>query len=219
MTKLTLNGLYAITDRALLQHNFSEAIEQSLLGGSRIIQYRDKSTDNSRRLEEARIIRQLCDRYQAIFIVNDDIELARQTDADGVHLGKDDQDIEQARQQLGDEKIIGVSCYNRLDLAINAEQAGADYVAFGAMFNSSIKPEAVIAPLSLIAEARSRLQIPICCIGGINADNAAQLIAEGADMIAVISEIFAAEQRQQTVQQASKRLSQLFTHESSVKIL
>jgi len=211
MTNKTLRGLYAITDTKLLANNFAEAIEQTLLGGARIIQYRDKSTDTDRRLKEAQIIRKLCDKYDATFIINDDIKLAIDSQADGVHLGKDDHDIKQARQRLGNEKIIGTSCYNQLQLALEAEQAGADYVAFGAFFNSSIKPEAIAAPLSIISEAKLKITIPVCCIGGITAENAGQLTDAGADMIAVISAVFNSENNSQSIQQASHTLSRLFS--------
>jgi len=211
MTENTLHGLYAITDTALLANNFAEAIEQALLGGTRIIQYRDKSTDTDRRLKEAQIIRQLCDEYGATFIINDDLKLAIESHADGVHLGKDDHDIKLARQQLGDNKIIGISCYNQLQLALEAEQADADYVAFGAFFNSSIKPDALTAPLSIIAEARAQIKIPLCCIGGITAENAGQLVDAGTDMIAVISEVFNPKNEDQSIRMASSQLSQLFS--------
>jgi len=211
MTKKALRGLYAITDTKLLASNFTEAIEQTLLGGTRVIQYRDKSSDTDRRLKEAQILRGLCDQYDATFIINDDLKLAIESNADGVHLGKDDHDIKLARQQLGHDKIIGISCYNQLQLALEAEQAGADYVAFGAFFNSSIKPNALAAPLSIIGEAKTQIQIPVCCIGGITAENASQLVDAGADMIAVISEVFNPNNADQSIREASHRLSQLFS--------
>jgi len=206
MTDPRLSGLYAITDANLLTDNFTAAIEQALQGGCQIIQYRDKSTDQAHRLQQANIIRQLCDQYQCLFIVNDDIELAKACHADGVHIGKDDQQLATAREHLGDEKIIGVSCYNQIELALAAEQAGADYVAFGAFFSSSIKPDATNAPVALISQAKSRLQIPVCCIGGITANNASELIEAGTDMIAVISDIFASDD----IKLSSQTLNKLF---------
>ena len=215
MTDSRLQGLYAITDAnlvgQLLNSDFARAIEQTLQGGSRLIQYRDKSCDNIKRQQQAQIIHRLCDQYQALFIINDDIELALTVNADGVHLGKDDQHISTAREQLGLNKIIGVSCYDQLDLAITAEQAGADYIAFGAFFSSSIKPEATPAPLSLIQQAKNRLQVPVCCIGGITAKNATQLIDAGSDMIAVISDIFKPVDADQDIKLASQKLSELFS--------
>lgn len=209
--KKKLQGLYAITDSCLLSNTFASAIEQTLQGGSQIIQYRDKSSDTERRLEEAKTIRRLCDQHGALLIINDDLQLAIDANADGVHLGKDDPGIHLARERLGNEKIIGVSCYNQLQLAVDAEKAGADYVAFGAFFDSSIKPEAATAPVSIISEAKQRLAIPVCCIGGITADNAKQLIDAGADMLAVISEIFAPKNNDQNTQTASHALSRLFS--------
>lgn len=206
MTDPRLQGVYAITDASLMQHNFAQAVEDALKGGCSIIQYRDKSTDTDKRLLQTKIIRQLCNIYYALFIINDDIQLAIDSKADGVHLGKEDGDIAAAREQLGQNKIIGVSCYNQLALAIEAEQAGADYVAFGAFFNSTIKPDAINAPISLIAEAKQQIQLPICCIGGITISNASELITAGTDMIAVISELFASED----VKQSSQKLSGLF---------
>lgn len=211
MTKSKLRGLYAITDAALMAHNFAEAIEKTLQGGSRIIQYRDKTANTDKRLQQALLIRRLCDQHQALFIVNDDIELALSSNADGVHLGKDDQGITAAREQLGERKIIGVSCYNQLQLAIDAEQAGADYVAFGAFFSSSIKPDAINAPVSLIHQAKAQIKVPVCCIGGITADNADQLIEAGSDMLAVISDIFNPVNADQDVKLASRCISQLFS--------
>jgi len=206
MTDPRLSGLYAITDANLLTDNFTDAIEQAIQGGCQIIQYRDKSTDHKHRLQQANIVRQLCDQYQRLFIVNDDIELAMACNADGVHIGKDDQQLTTARDYLGNDKIIGVSCYNQIKLALAAEQGGADYVAFGAFFSSSIKPEATNAPVSLISQAKEQLQIPVCCIGGITANNATPLINAGTDMIAVISEIFAS----QNIKLSSQALSNLF---------
>lgn len=206
MTNTQLHGLYAITDAGLLADNFEQAITQALQGGCRIIQYRDKSNDHQKRLQQSQLIRQLCDQYQALFIINDDIELTLEVNADGVHLGKDDNGLYAARQHLGNDKIIGITCYDQLQTAINAEQAGADYVAFGAFFSSSIKPEATNAPISLIAQAKKQLQIPVCCIGGISSKNAMPLIEAGTDMIAVISDIFA----NQDIKHASQSLSALF---------
>ena len=211
MTDNRLQGLYAITDAELMADNFEQAVSQTLKGGSRIIQYRDKSDNQHKRLDQALFIRQLCHRYKALFIINDDIELALMTNADGVHLGKDDIDLGVARQQLGNDKIIGVSCYNQLEMAIEAELAGADYVAFGAFFSSTIKPEAIHAPISLIKQAKARIQIPVCCIGGITANNAGQLIEAGADMIAVISDIFKPVNSDQDIKLASQCLSKLFS--------
>ena len=189
-----LRGLYAITDETLIPASaFADTVELALKGGATIVQYRDKSWDNEKRLRQAKRLRALCSQYSAALIINDDIALAQTVSADGVHLGEDDAPIEQARSALGDDAIIGVSCYNDLERAIDAEAAGADYVAFGAMFNSSTKPNARTASYELIRRAKSQLKIPVCAIGGIDGHNAAGVIVSGADMIAMINGLFAAD--------------------------
>lgn len=187
----SLQGLYAITDEHLISPDvFSQAIEAALKGGARIIQYRDKSHDRQKRLQQARQLKQLCDQYQATSIINDDVALACEVDADGVHLGLDDMTLADARKRLGENKIIGVSCYNKIELAHQARQAGADYIAFGRFFSSKIKPDAVQASVDLFAQAAD-LQLPVCAIGGIEKNNGKALVDGGADMLAVISGVFA----------------------------
>ena len=187
-----LQGLYAITDELLIpEHAFARRVEAALAGGTRIIQYRDKSSDSKKRLQQAQQLRRLCSDYRALCLINDDIELAREVNADGVHLGRDDHSLEQARALLGEKAIIGISCYDRLELARTAENNGADYVAFGAMFPSPTKPEACLAGTAIIRQARTGLQLPVCAIGGITAENIQTAIHEGADMVAVISAVFA----------------------------
>lgn len=188
----SLSGLYAITDARLIpESRFAETIELALKGGARIIQYRDKTRDHSKRLQQASEVKHLCDQYQALCIINDDIELALATNADGLHIGRDDGTIYDIRQQFGNHKIIGVSCYNQLALAQVAEQQGADYIAFGSFFPSPTKPDAPRASLELLTQARNQIQTPICAIGGITLNNANQLLEAGADMLAVISDVFA----------------------------
>jgi len=187
----SLQGLYAITDEQLLAgRDFAASVEQALSGGARIIQYRDKSLDHGKRLQQAKSLRALCSEHQALLIINDDVDLAKQVAADGVHLGIDDADISEARAVLGEQAIIGVSCYNRFDLAERAAQQNADYIAFGAFYPSPTKPAAVTAELELLRRAQ-RLDIPLCAIGGITLENSAALLEAGADMLAVISSVFA----------------------------
>ena len=189
-----LKGLYAITDEGLItEDHFSQAVESALQGGARIIQYRDKSENQKKRQRQASTVKSLCKQYQAVCIINDDIELARTVNADGVHLGKHDTLISKARQALGREAIIGISCYNDIDLAIAAEKNSADYVAFGAMFSSSTKPQAANAGVNLISEAKQKLSIPVCAIGGITEKNIQQLIQQGVDMTAIINGLFSAD--------------------------
>ena len=205
--KEKLKGLYAITDQQLItEENFRASVEATLQGGTRIIQYRDKSDKQKKRLQQASLLRALCDQYHALCIINDDIELAKAVNAHGVHLGKNDLSLTTARQLLGKNAIIGVSCYNDLDRAIAAENNKADYVAFGAIFSSTTKPEANVAGLDIITKAKQQLSIPVCTIGGITQENIQQVIQQGADMAAVISGIFSADD----IKQATKILSQPF---------
>jgi len=186
-----LKGLYAITDEQLIaEEHFSKTIELALQGGARIIQYRDKSSNRQKRFQQASLVCSLCKQYQAISIINDDIELAKTVNADGVHLGKEDASISNAIKILGDKAIIGVSCYNDIDLAITAEKNHADYVAFGAMFSSPTKPDAVYADPAILSDAKRLLSIPVCAIGGITDKNIQQLIRRGTDMAAVINSLF-----------------------------
>ncbi|MGA7964689.1 MAG: thiamine phosphate synthase [Gammaproteobacteria bacterium] len=193
---MELAGLYVLTDEQLGER-LEAAVDSALAGGARIIQYRDKSTDYARRETEARMLRTLTRRYGALLIVNDDPGLAARIEADGVHLGRDDAVIATARRLLGAKAIIGVSCYDSLSLARDAVAAGADYLAFGSIYPSPTKPDAVRAPLSLFREAKRETDVPLCAIGGITADNAEPVVAAGADMLAVISAIFSAQDMEQ----------------------
>jgi thiamine-phosphate pyrophosphorylase len=203
-----LKGLYAITDRLLCPPvRIVQQVEAALMGGARIIQYRDKREDRSSCESEVLSILTLCQRHQALLIINDDIELANKTAAHGVHLGRDDASLAEARNYLGPDAVIGISCYNRLDLAQQAAAQGADYIAFGRFFPSRIKPEAVKADPGLLVAAKQILSTPLVAIGGITPENGAPLIAAGADMLAVIHAVFG----QPDVLTASRRLSALFT--------
>jgi thiamine-phosphate pyrophosphorylase len=175
-----LRGLYAITPEGA---GIVDKARQALEGGIALLQYRQK---NQTSLEEARALLALARRHGVPFIVNDDVELALEIGADGVHLGGEDGDLAAARKKMK-AKLIGASCYNRLDLAQAALAAGADYIAFGSVFSSPTKPGAVKAPLSLF---ENKLSKPVCAIGGITLQNAPQVIAAGADMVAVISDLF-----------------------------
>ena len=184
-------GLYAITDRRLIpEAELVERVREAIDGGAAIIQYRDKSSAQATRLEQAAALAALCRRHQVPLIINDDIELAAAVNADGVHLGIDDASIRTARAQLGEDAIIGVSCYNQLERAVEAVAAGADYVAFGRFFASKTKPNTVTADIDLLTAARQQLRVPIVAIGGITPDNGAALIAAGADYLAAIDGVF-----------------------------
>lgn len=185
-----LKGLYAITpdteDSARLL-----SLAQAAAPHIDILQYRNKSVDAVLRLEQAQALAELCRRKGVVFIVNDDVELAARVGADGVHLGRDDAALSAARRRLGAGALIGASCYDSLERARRAAEAGASYLAFGAVFPSGTKPDAARAGLGLFSEARS-LGAPLVAIGGIHAGNAGQALAAGADAIAVIGGVFGA---------------------------
>jgi thiamine-phosphate pyrophosphorylase len=184
-------GLYAVTDSELSGTALVQHVAQAIQGGAVMIQYRDKSADAGQRLWQANDLQMLCQSLRVPLIINDDIELALQCHAAGVHLGKDDATIAQARAALGAQAIIGVSCYASLPRALAAQAAGADYVAFGSFFASPTKPAAERADLELLRAARAALPIPIAAIGGITPDNGRALVDAGADLLAVVSGVFA----------------------------
>ena len=166
-----------------------------------MVQYRNKVANSDLRLQQATALLALCRTYQVPLIINDHLDLCAQIDADGLHLGGTDCDIGAARRLLGDDKIIGASCYNQLNLAEKAQAQGASYAAFGACFATSTKLGAVNAPLSLFAEAKQKINIPLVAIGGITLENAASVKSAGADAIAVINALFASDNIKQTAQQ------------------
>jgi len=200
-----LNGLYAITDARLQRPDqLTERVRQAIEGGARLIQYRDKSADAVFRLRQSNALADLCREHGVALIINDDVELAAECGAQGVHLGENDADPQTARLLLGDNAIIGVSCYNRLPLALHAANQGADYIAFGRFFPSRTKPKAVQASLDLIRMARQQISLPVAAIGGITAHNAAALLDAGVTMLAVVHGVFgAADIRQAAVTYAA----------------
>jgi thiamine-phosphate pyrophosphorylase len=194
MSTHDLHGLYAIADTAVLATaDLRVAVADALAGGARIVQYRDKGDDIRRRTDQAATIVALCRQADAVAIINDDVELALASDADGVHIGRDDADATAVRDRLGPGRLLGVSCYDDLHRARDAAAMGADYVAFGSVFASATKPDAVHAPLELFRRARAEIPLPLCAIGGITAENAAEVFAAGAHMVAVIRDLFEAE--------------------------
>ena len=185
-------GLYAVTPDESDTARLAARVEAALAGGANAVQYRQKSADAELRLAQARALLALCRRYRRPLIINDHLDLALELDADGLHLGADDGDLAHAKSRLGKGKILGASCYDRLEDALEAQRAGATYVAFGSFFASTVKPGAVRAPLALLAAARARLSVPVIAIGGITLENAPRLIEAGADGLAVISAVFGA---------------------------
>lgn len=206
---MKLRGLYAITDSQLLAGDkLLPYTESALKGGAKLLQYRDKSTDEARRLREAEALRELCARYGATLIINDDAELAARLGV-GLHLGQSDGSLAVARALLGRNAVIGGTCHAELELAQNAVNEGASYIAFGRFFNSNTKPGAPAATVELLNQAASRFHLPIVAIGGITLENATQLISAGASMIAVIHGLFAADSAAE-VERRARAFSALF---------
>ncbi|HEX5539700.1 MAG TPA: thiamine phosphate synthase [Methylophilaceae bacterium] len=200
-----IRGLYAITPDMVDTGRLCQLVEASLKGGAAVIQYRNKTADAALRLEQARRLLAPCRSYGVPLIINDHLDLCLALGADGLHLGGEDGDIKAARQALGN-KLLGVSCYNRFELAVAAKARGADYVAFGSCFDSATKPAAVHAPLALLTQAARELHLPVVAIGGVTQANAPLAIGAGADSIAVIGALFTAVD----VQQAASQFSNLF---------
>lgn len=189
---MKLAGLYAITPDAANSHALIQRVRTAMHGtaprGWAALQYRNKLAGAEQRAAEARALAELCAVYGVPLVINDDVELALASGADGAHLGTNDGDLAQARGRLG-TRLLGASCYDSLDLARRAVAAGVDYVAFGSVFSSSTKPGAMRAPLALFAQARV-LGVPLVAIGGVTLENAAEVIRAGADCVAVISALF-----------------------------
>ncbi|MDP2826772.1 MAG: thiamine phosphate synthase [Sulfuritalea sp.] len=204
---MKLRGLCAVTVDDPLLPRLSALVKAALDGGAPFVQYRNKMASRPLRRAQAAEMLRICRAAGAKLIINDDVWLAVEIGADGAHLGRGDApggSLAAARDALGSKRILGVSCYNEIALAEEAARAGADYLAFGSMFPSRTKPGAVRAPLELLGEARRRFGLPIAAIGGITLDNAPQVIAAGADLIAVVSDLFDAmdiKARAQTYQQ------------------
>ncbi|QKT03196.1 thiamine phosphate synthase [Ectothiorhodospiraceae bacterium 2226] len=210
---IALQGLYVVTPELADDERLSALVSAALAGGARAVQYRAKHLPPAQRQRQAAQLAALCRRAAALFIVNDDADLAAAVGADGVHIGREDAAIARARARLP-HGLIGVSCYNRLDLAQAAQAAGADYVAFGRFFPSRTKPDAVQADPALLREARAVLRVPpgkpqgvpLVAIGGITAENGRRLVEAGADMLAVIDGVFG----RPDVEAAARALAALF---------
>lgn len=190
MKSLFKPGLYAITpDRYPDAERLCAEVRLALEGGAAMVQFRDKSADVAWRRNVAHQLKSLCDQHQAPLIINDDATLAVEVGAAGVHLGKFDAPLEIARRQLGSGRMTGVSCYDDLSLGAQAARQGADYLAFGSVFPSGTKPEAVSCTLDVFAGARS-FGLPLVAIGGITPENGRAVVEAGADSLAVIGAIF-----------------------------
>jgi thiamine-phosphate pyrophosphorylase len=205
MKSRRLKGIYAITPDTLDTADLLARVEAALAGGVRLLQYRNKTASPALRLAQCEALLARIRAVDGTLIVNDDYRLAEAVGADGVHLGKDDGPLADARSRLGPERLVGVSCYNDLGRALRLRDAGADYVAFGRFFPSATKPEAVAAPVELLSRAVSQLEVPVVAIGGINKHNAPELFQAGADAVAVLGALFCVD----NVQQEARALSSL----------
>ena len=202
-----LRGLYTLTDNQVVPYSqWPNRVEEIIIGGANIIQLRDKKLTDEVLLDYAVTILEICRYYNIPLIINDRIELAKKINADGVHIGKNDLSLRAARKYLGNKFIIGISCYRNLYTAIQAQNFGADYVAFGSIFPSSTKPHASRCSLATLVEARKILQIPICAIGGLRYQNIQPVIATGVDLVAIGDAIFNAKHPLQ----ATTKLSQTY---------
>ena len=202
----SLRGLYAVTPDEADSARLATLVRSAFTGGARILQYRNKAANAALRQEQATALRALCREFDAALIINDDLELALAVNADGLHLGGEDGSLAAARARLGPHKLLGASCYRSLENAKRAIAQGADHIAFGSFFVSTVKPGAVRSSPSLLTEAKQKFNVPVVAIGGITLDNAPQLIAAGADSVAVITALFGAPD----VTLAAKKFNALF---------
>lgn len=199
-----ISGLYAITPDLENTNDLLNKTQQVLEGGAQLIQYRNKLAGEILLRKQAKLLLQLCREYEIPLIINDHLDLALEIDADGLHVGQNDVPITKARSQLGQNKMIGASCYDNLDLAIQAEKEGADYVAFGAFFSSLTKPDTVSVSMNLVDQAKKKISIPIVGIGGIKLTNARTVIQSGCVAIAVCNDLFHTENIKATTAQYSQ---------------
>jgi thiamine-phosphate pyrophosphorylase len=185
-----LNGLYVITDNKLTPlDTIVDSVTKALTGGAKIVQLRDKISDDTTIEKTALKLQALCREFGALFVLNDKIDIAIKLSLDGLHIGRSDHaNFDEIRADF--KGILGISCYGDIELAYNFEHRGADYVAFGSFFSSPTKPMASVVNLSVLRDARVKLSIPICAIGGINKSNLDSVMEHKPDMICVISDIW-----------------------------
>lgn len=204
LSKSAIHGLYAITPNEGDSGRLRDMVEASIAGGASVVQYRNKRANSKQRHDQSRLLLELCRRHQVPLIINDEVNLCLEIDADGVHIGATDGDLREVRAQLGGDKILGASCYNSLTLATKAQSEGADYIAFGACFPSATKPEALRAELSLFSRGRDVLHTPMVAIGGITLINARLAVEAGADALAVIGALFESDDVKHTAREFSR---------------
>ena len=183
-----MKGLYIVTPDWDDTAKMIDVTEMALKGGAEIVQYRHKTAGPELRLEQARALQDLCRRYGKPFIINDYVDLCVELDTDGIHVGGMDAPVKQVRAAVGADKIVGASCYGDIELARKATRDGASYVAFGGFYPSRVKKYPVTTPRTIVSDWKNEMpSMPVCVIGGMNADNAAPLVKLGADMVAVVS--------------------------------
>lgn len=200
--------LYAVTDRMWLgERTLAEDVERALLGGATFVQLREKEADEAEFLAQARAVQQVCKKYDVPFVINDNVDIAMEVDADGVHVGQQDMEADHVRSRLGDEKIIGVSV-RTVEEALLAEERGADYIGVGAMFTTSTKLDAASVSFDTLQKICSAVHIPVVAIGGISLENVEQLAGTGIDGVAVVSALFAA----QDITKASQMMVEKLKH-------
>lgn len=187
-----MKGLYLVTPDWNDTHKLLKVTEQALLGGAALVQYRNKMANDYLRGQQATQLRNLCRRYRRPFIVNDHLDLANAARADGIHVGGKDAPVADMRHTLGEKKIVGASCYGSMDLAWDAYQGGASYLAFGGFYPSKVKRYPVTTEPGIVEQAKAEIGLPVVVIGGMTPENAAPLVARGADMVAAISSIYLA---------------------------
>jgi thiamine-phosphate pyrophosphorylase len=201
-----MKGLYIVTPDWDDTRKLLEVTEAALKGGAALVQYRHKTADAALRREQAAALLALCRRHGKPLIINDHVELAVELDADGIHVGGTDRSVAEVRAAVGPDKIVGASCYGSIELAHAAAQAGASYIAFGGFYPSQVKKYEVTTSPDIVAQAGREIDLPNVVIGGMTVENAAPLVARGADMVAVISSVYLA----QDPEAAARELAALF---------
>jgi thiamine-phosphate pyrophosphorylase len=199
-----IRGLYAITPDTADLDTLIQRTRLAIEGGAFMVQYRSKILNHDVKIQQCAAILLLCREYEVPCIVNDDVEMCRILKADGVHLGEKDDNIAEVRRILGEDAIIGSSCYDQLNRAQKAQKEGASYVAFGAVFETPTKLHAPRATLKLLREAKSQVQIPVIAIGGITMNNAHDVIETGVDAIAVITSLYESNSIKETAETFSR---------------
>ncbi|RJG08104.1 thiamine phosphate synthase [Noviherbaspirillum cavernae] len=196
-----MKGLYLVTPDWDDTQKLLEVTESGLRGGAALVQYRHKTAGAELRKEQAGRLLALCRKYDRPFIVNDHVELCLELDADGIHVGGTDEAVARVRAAVGPNRIVGASCYGSIELARDACEAGASYIAFGGFYPSRVKKYPVTTPPEIVAQAKSEIPLPSVVIGGMTRENAAPLVAQGADMVAAISSVYMADDPQAAARQ------------------